>query len=191
MFCCLYKFKIIQYILKYKCICICILSYYTYSGTEYSDSLFDHNTWVLYCLFSYFFICASPWGVLYTPEGEYSNCPPNRGIPIKSLVFWLKCTVNGSGHSCMYQLCQYQLLALLYTCMSSIWYFSLLFTGLPPLMMSWEHPMMSLGVGVPSLTVISFGTDSNTCLFIWFIPYSETFFSYMHQFFPIGWRSKF
>ena len=44
VFICLYKFEIIQYILKYKCISICILSYYTYSGTEYSDSLFDHNT---------------------------------------------------------------------------------------------------------------------------------------------------
>ena len=44
MFICLYKFEIIQYILKYKCICVCILSYYTYSGTEYLDSLFDHNT---------------------------------------------------------------------------------------------------------------------------------------------------
>ena len=54
MLICLCKFKIIQYILKYKCICVCILSYYTYSGTEYLDSLFDHNTWVLYCLFSCF-----------------------------------------------------------------------------------------------------------------------------------------
>ena len=40
LFICLYKFGMIQYILKYKCICICILSYYTYSGTEYSDILF-------------------------------------------------------------------------------------------------------------------------------------------------------
>ena len=37
MFICLLKFENIQYILKYKCIFICILSYYTYSGTEYSD----------------------------------------------------------------------------------------------------------------------------------------------------------
>ena len=44
MFTCLCKFEIIQYILKYKCICICILSYYTYSGTEYSDSSFVNNT---------------------------------------------------------------------------------------------------------------------------------------------------
>ena len=34
---CLLKFEIMQCILKYKCIFICILSYYTYSGTEYSD----------------------------------------------------------------------------------------------------------------------------------------------------------
>ena len=38
------KFETIQYILKYKCICICILSYYTYSGTEYWDGLLDNIT---------------------------------------------------------------------------------------------------------------------------------------------------
>ena len=38
------KYEIIQYLLKYKRICICILSYYTYSGTEYLDSLFFNNT---------------------------------------------------------------------------------------------------------------------------------------------------
>ena len=69
MFICLCKFKIIQYILKYKCTCICIISYYTYSGTEYLDSLFVNNTCVFYCLFS----CSSPLclprGVLSTPEG--------------------------------------------------------------------------------------------------------------------------
>ena len=85
----------------------------------------------------------------------------------------------------MYQLCQYQLLALLYTCMNSNWYFSLLFAGLLHWWCHGNTPMMSLVVGNPSLTVISFGTDSNTCLFIWFCHYSETFFlfSYMHQFF--------
>ena len=80
---CVYKFGIIQYILKYKCICICILSYYTYSGTEYSDSLFDHNTWVLCCLFSYFAHLCLPWGVFCTPIWEeYSNCRPNRGLSL-------------------------------------------------------------------------------------------------------------
>ena len=44
IFICLYKFGIIQHILKYKSIFICILSYYTYCGPEYLDSLFDHNT---------------------------------------------------------------------------------------------------------------------------------------------------
>ena len=39
--------------------------------------------------------------------------------------------------------------------------------------------MTSLGVGIPSLTVKSFGTDSNTCLFISFNPYSETFFPFL------------
>ena len=38
------QFKIIQCILKYKCICIYILSYYTYSNKEYLDSLFVNNT---------------------------------------------------------------------------------------------------------------------------------------------------
>ena len=59
----------------------------------------------------------------------------------------------------------------------------------------WHHrniPVMSSRVGIPSPTIIGFGTDSNTLLFIWFSPYSETFFllfSYMYQF-PIGWTSK-
>ena len=66
MFICLYKFGIIQYILKYKCICVCILSYYTYSDKEYLDSLFDHNTCVLYCLVI-FPICISPGGCFVHP----------------------------------------------------------------------------------------------------------------------------
>ena len=43
MFICLLKFEI-QHILKYKCIFICILSYYTYSGTEYLDGPSDNYT---------------------------------------------------------------------------------------------------------------------------------------------------
>ena len=58
------KFEVIQYILKYKCICISVLSYYTYSGTEYSDSLIVNNTSVLQCLFSCFFHLHLTWGVL-------------------------------------------------------------------------------------------------------------------------------
>ena len=69
VFICLYKFEIIQYILKYKCICICILSYYTYSGTEYSDSLIDNNTQVLWCLFSYFYHLYLPRGCSWAPTG--------------------------------------------------------------------------------------------------------------------------
>ena len=91
IFICLCKFEIIQYILKYKCICICILSYYTYSDTEYSASLFVSITWVLYCLFSCFSNLHLPLGVLCPSlRGGYSNCPPNRGIYSKSLVFGLK-----------------------------------------------------------------------------------------------------
>ena len=55
--------------------------------------------------------------------------------------------------------------------------------------LQWCHQ----GWGIPSPTVISFGTNSNTLFFIWFNPYSETFFcffSYMYWF-PIGWTSKF
>ena len=50
----------------------------------------------------------------------------------------------------------------------------------------WHHrdtPVISSGVGIPSRTVISYGTKCNTLLFIWFRPYSETFFcffSYMY-----------
>ena len=36
--------------------------------------------------------------------------------------------------------------------------------------------MTSLGIGIPSPTVINFGTKSNTPLFILFSPYSETIF---------------
>ena len=186
MFICLCKLEIIQYILKYKCICVCILSYYTYSGTEYSESLLDNNTWVLYCILADFPLCTS-LGCFVHPVGEYSNCPPNRGMPYKSLVFWLKCTVNGSGHSCMYQLCQYRLLALcihVWALISTLAYY---LQGFPHW---WHHgdiPMKSSGVGVPSPTVISYGTNSNTWLFVWFSPYSETFFlSHTCISFPIG-----
>ena len=43
---CLNKFAMFQYILRYKCMFVCILSNYTYSGTEYSDGQFDSDTWV-------------------------------------------------------------------------------------------------------------------------------------------------
>ena len=90
IFICLCKFEIIQPILKYKCICICVLLYCTYSGTEYSDSLFVNNTWVLYCLFSCFSPLHLPWGMFCPPlRGWCPNCPPNRGIPSKCLVFVL------------------------------------------------------------------------------------------------------
>ena len=52
---------------KYKCICICILSYYTYSGTEYSD---DHYIDYLSANSVYlvmYTICITPGGVLSTP----------------------------------------------------------------------------------------------------------------------------
>ena len=38
-----------------------------------------------------FTICASPGGCSWAPTGgKYPNCPPNRGISSKSLVFGLK-----------------------------------------------------------------------------------------------------
>ena len=83
MLVCVSKFEIITYIWKYKCICICILSYYTYSGTEYLDGLLYNITWVLQCLFSYFYHLCLLWGVFCTLlRGEYSPCPSNRGIPL-------------------------------------------------------------------------------------------------------------
>ena len=50
---------------------------------------------------------------------------------------------------------------------------------------------MSLGVGIPSPTVISYGTDNNTSLFD-LIPILKLFF-FCHTCisFPIGWTSKF
>ena len=50
----------------------------------------------------------------------------------------------------------------------------------------WHHgntPVTSSGVGIPSPTIISFGTNSNTLLFIWFNPYSETFFCFFSYMF--------
>ena len=47
----------------------------------------------------------------------------------------------------------------------------------------WHHrntPVMSSGVGIPSHTVIDYGTECNTLLFIWFSPYSETFSTFSH-----------
>ena len=54
----------------------------------------------------------------------------------------------------------------LHACVSSDWYFSLLFEGFPHCWHSGNTPVMSSGVGIPSPTIISFGTNSNTlCLF--------------------------
>ena len=71
--------------------CICILSYYTYSGTEYSDDHYTvlHEYW--YCLFSYLYPLHHPWGVFCPPpRGGHSPCPPNRGIPLQLFGFRLK-----------------------------------------------------------------------------------------------------
>ena len=68
MFTFLCKFKIIQYTLKYKSICICILSYYTYSGTEYSAylSVLSECYSVYLVIFT---ICATPVGTFEQPQG--------------------------------------------------------------------------------------------------------------------------
>ena len=49
------------------------------------------------------------------------------------------------------------------------------FEGFPQLWHYGNTPMMSLGVWILSPTVISFGTNSNTPLFIWFNPYLKLF----------------
>ena len=69
MFICLCKFEIIQYILKYKCICICSLSYYTHSGTEYSAYL----TIIPECYIVYLVVFSPlhlPWGCFVHPLGD-------------------------------------------------------------------------------------------------------------------------
>ena len=134
-------------------------------------------------VFIYLFLPSAPplRGVLYTYGEEYSPCLPN--IPLKFFSFRLKSTVKCSGHSCMYQLCHFcwHFCIHVWAPITTLAYY---FEGFP---LWWHHrytPMMSLGVGIPSSTVISFGTNSNTPLFIWFNPYSETFsaFSYMYHF---------
>ena len=93
MFICLCKFKIIQYMLKYKCICIFILSYYTYSGTEYSDRSFFNNTWVLQCLFSCFSHLHLPWRM---PLSTYRGLIPKLSTQWRYTfqIFWFDLNVQ-------------------------------------------------------------------------------------------------
>ena len=66
-------------------------------------------------------------------------------------------------------------MALLYTCMSLNWYFNLDITGLPTDDVIGT-PYDVTG-GIPSPTIISFGTDTNICLFVYlFCHYSKLFF---------------
>ena len=104
-------------------------------------------------------ICTSPEGCFVHPLGEVTLLVhPIEVYPYNCLVLGLKC----SGCSYMYQIVP--LLLALFACMSSDQYFSLLFWGSP----HWWHcrniPVTSSGVGIPSPTVIGFGTNSNTPL---------------------------
>ena len=96
-------------------------------------------TWVLQCLFSYLYHLHHPWGVFCPPlRGGHSPCPPNRGISLYLFDFRLKCTVNAvATHTCI-KLCHF-CRHCLHACMSSDWYFILLFWGFPSLMMSWGY----------------------------------------------------
>ena len=88
MFICLCKFEIIQHSLNYKCIYICIFSYNTYSGTEYSVYLsIIPECYIVYLVD--FLISTSPRGVFRPLRGWYIICPTNRGIPSKSFIFGL------------------------------------------------------------------------------------------------------
>ena len=131
-----------------------------------------------------FTICASPEGCLSNLWGEDTLLVhPIEVYPYNSLVLGLKVQWNAvAAHTCI-KLCHFSWHCL-HTCMSSDQYFSLLFWGLPPLMVLWEHPYDIIRGGNPSPIVISFGTNSNTPLFIWFNPYSKTIsaVSYMYQF---------
>ena len=53
--------------LKYKCICICILSYYTYSGTEYMDDFYVEYLSANSVYLIIYTICITPGGTLSTP----------------------------------------------------------------------------------------------------------------------------
>ena len=89
MFICLCKFEIIQYILK-----INVFAFVFF----HTILTVAQNTWIAYltiipeCYVVYLvvFPSAPPLGVFCWPlRGCYLNCPPNRGIPSKSLVFGL------------------------------------------------------------------------------------------------------
>ena len=67
MLVCLCWFQIIKYNWKFKCICVCILSYYTYSGTEYSDVLNIEYLSAKCVYLDFYTIYITPGGALSTP----------------------------------------------------------------------------------------------------------------------------
>ena len=116
--------------------CICILSYYNYNGTEYLD---DHYTVLpecYQCLFSYLYPLHHPWGCFVHLLGEDTVLVhPIEVYPYNCLVLGLKC----SGHSYMYQIVPLLLALFVYMYeLQSVLY--LIILRVPPLMISWEYP---------------------------------------------------
>ena len=135
---------------------------------------------------------ASPWGCFVHPLGEDTLLVhPIEVFPYNWFVLGFKCTVNAvATHTCI-KLCHFFWHSL-YTCMSSDWYFSLLFWGFPSLVMSQEYPS-DVHQGWEFLSYNNKLWYRQQYPFIyWINPYSENFFRfflYMYQF-PIGWTSK-
>ena len=69
MLICLFWFQIIKYNWKFKCICVYILSYYTYSGTEYSDVLNIEYLSAKRVYLDFYTICVTPGGCFVHPLG--------------------------------------------------------------------------------------------------------------------------
>ena len=133
-------------------------------------------------------ISITPGGVLFTPWGNTLPVHPIEVYASNCLILGLKMQwplihvsncATFVGTVCMH----------VWALIGTLSYY---FEDFPHWWWHGNTPVMSSGVGIPSPTVISFGTNSNTSLFIWFNPYSETFFCffpYMYWF-PIGWTSK-
>ena len=116
--------------------------------------------------------------------GDVMGIPPvmSSGVGIPSLTV-ISFGTNSktflcSGHSYMYQIVATFVGILCIHVWAPTCTLAYYYEDFPHWLHHGNTPVTSSGVGIPSPTIISFGTNSNTLLFIWFNPYSETFFCF-------------